>query len=89
MCNCIVFTNNFALPELRMFSQSMSQLCPLMRHTIIQNRIHVEITYVFDTCKIECFITNTQCFFMNNNYMLLNPCMSLYMIMVTFLHDHE
>ena len=34
------------------FSKSMSQLCLFMRHTIIQNGIHVEITYVFDTCNI-------------------------------------
>ena len=39
--------------------------------------LYVEITYVFDTCKIEFSYYNkcTIIFFMNNNYMLLIPCM--------------
>ena len=53
--------------------------------------LYVEITYVFDMCEIDFFLYNkcTIFFFKINNYMLLIPCMPLYMIIVTFLHDHE
>ena len=43
----------FHVQELCMFSQSMWQLVSLMWYAIIQNCIHLEITYVFDACKIE------------------------------------
>ena len=39
-------------------------------------KLYVEITYVFDTCKVEFSYNKcTIIFFMNNNYMLLIPCM--------------
>ena len=38
-------------------------------------KLYVEITYVFDTCKVDFLITMHNNFFMNNNYMLLIPCM--------------
>ena len=37
---------------------------------------YVEIAYVFDMCKVEFSYNKcTIIFFMNNNYMLLIPCM--------------
>ena len=39
-------------------------------------KLYVEITYVFDTCKVEFSYNKcTIIFFRNNNYMLLIPCM--------------
>ena len=40
-------------------------------------KLYVEITYVFDMCKIEFSYNKLMHnnFFMNNNYMLLIPCM--------------
>ena len=61
--NCKVFTNNFTCKNCVYFH---SQSCGSYVHScdiyiFIQNCVHVEITYVFDTCKIDFFIiTNVQ-----------------------------
>ena len=42
----------------------------------IQNCVHVEITCVFDTCKIALFHNKCTIIFMNNNYMFM--CVIIY-----------
>ena len=67
MCNCIVLTTNFTCKNCVYFHSQCDRYVSLMRHTIKHNCIHVEITYVFDTCKIDFFYNKCKIFFMNNN----------------------
>ena len=58
--NCLFFTVNVTVS---------------FTHAYNYTKLYVEITYVFDTCKVEFSYNNANNFFVNNNYMLLIPCM--------------